>query len=262
MTRPLLVAAVLVVAGVGFAGAAQQRQPILNRLPPAEPADPNRPPPTRPCPDPPCYRPSAARTPMAFLNWVGADLNRFWRTNVGRVPTARWSRARQLVVAPGGRYRSTCHPNGVTSRTALSYCATDRPPTVLLPLDTVRLRILRQRHWRQWRQRGDFAMAYVVAHEWSHHVQNLLGLLRDREVRGKRIELQADCLAGFWAHSMWAQELLDETDIREAILSARLNGDAPGFPGNNPRAHGTPDERERWFKRGYVNGDASHCIVD
>jgi hypothetical protein len=121
--------------------------------------------------------------------------------------------------------------------------------------------ILRQRTWDNWRRRGDFALAYVVAHEWAHHAQKVLNLLQDRELRAVKIELQADCLAGYWAHSVWARELLDADDIRQAVALARLYGDAPGSPKNNPRAHGTADERERWFSRGYVNGDASHCVV-
>jgi predicted metalloprotease len=261
MTRPLLVAAALVVTGLGFAGATQQGQPILGRLPPAPPADPNNPPPNEPCPDPPCHDLTFSRTPTGFLTWVGRDLATFWRRNMSAVPAARWRPPRQVIVAPGRRYRSSCFDDRVTSRSGMVYCATDRPPTVFLPLDTVRSRVLRQRNWARWRTRG-FAIAYVAAHEWAHHVQSLFGLLREPEVRGVRIELQADCIAGFWAHSQWTRGLLDENDIREAVALARLNGDAPGSARNHRGRHGTPDERERWFKRGYVNGDAAGCVVD
>lgn len=257
MTRPLLLGLALLVTGLGFTGATLQRQPILAQLSPAPPADPNNPPPTRPCPDPPCFDPAAGRTPTNFLNWVGRDVVAFWGRRVKGLRPGR-----QLVIGPGEERRSACYRGDVTSKTALSYCAKDKPPTVFLPLDTARSLILEQKTWLGWRRKGDFALAYVVAHEWAHHVQKVLGLLRDRELRSMKIELQADCLAGFWAHSMWARELLAPGDIKKAVRLARLVGDAPGSPKNDRHAHGTPTQRETWFKRGYESGDAGNCIVE
>jgi uncharacterized protein len=199
---------------------------------------------------------------MAYLNWVGHDVADFWRTRVSAIPTQRWVRGRQVVVAPGKTFRSACYRKNVTSTTQLSYCADDKVPTVYLPLDYARAVVLRQKTWEGWRRTKDFALAYVVAHEWGHHLQKVLNLLQDRELRAMKIELQADCLAGYWAHSVWARELLDPGDIREAVALARLVGDAPGSPKNNPRAHGSAALRETWFNRGYANGDASRCIVD
>lgn len=261
MTRPLFLALALLVGGVGFAGATADRQPILARMPAAPEADPDNAPPTRPCPDPPCFDPSANRTPTAYLNWVGRNVEAFWRNRVNALPTARWARGRQLVVPPGKKLRSMCYRNGVTSKTGLSYCAKDTPPTVFLPLDSARSVVLRQKNWNGWR-RKDFAFAYVVAHEWAHHLQNVLKLLQDRELRAMKIELQADCLAGIWARRTWARKYIETGDIKEAIELARLVGDAPGSPKNDRSAHGTSTERESWFKRGYDTGEASNCIVD
>jgi predicted metalloprotease len=261
VTRSVLLGLALLVSGLGFAGDAARRQPILSRMATAPPADPNKPPPTRPCPDPPCFDPSAGRTPTAYLNWVGRDVSDFWRKRVNAIPTERWLRGRQLVVAHGKKFGSACYKNDVTSKTQLSYCASDRVPTVFLPLDYARAVVLRQKTWERWR-RKDFALAYVVAHEWAHHLQKVLNLLQDRELRAIKIELQADCLAGYWAYSVWARELLDHSDIREAIALARLVGDAPGSPKNNPKAHGSATLRETWFNRGYADGEPSRCIVD
>jgi predicted metalloprotease len=251
---------ILFLTAVGVTAAGAQRQPILARLSDAPPADPNRPPPTRPCPDPPCFDPSFGRTPTAFLNWVGRDVAAFWRKRVEQLPLPyRWVRGRQLVVAPRGKHRSECYSR-VTPKTPLSYCAKDKPPTVLLGLDSARVIVLRQKTWQGWR-RKDFALAYVVAHEWGHHLQKVLNLLLDRELRSMKIELQADCLAGVWGHSTWARNLLAAGDVREALELARLVGDAPGSPKNDRRAHGTATERETWFNRGYETGKASNCIV-
>jgi Putative neutral zinc metallopeptidase len=261
VTRPLLLGLALILTGLGFTGAADQRQPLLARMGTAPEADPEKPPPTRPCPDPPCFDPSLGRTPTAYLNWVGRDVSEFWRKRVSRIPTVRWLRGRQLVIPPGKRYRSVCYRDGVTSKTPLSYCAKDPAPTVILPLDSARVLILRQKTWTNWRKK-DFALAYVVAHEWAHHLQKVLDLLRDRELRAIKIELQADCLAGYWAYSTWARQLLDPGDIREAVTLARLVGDAPGSPKNDRNAHGSAAQREAWFERGFANGDPSRCIVD
>jgi predicted metalloprotease len=259
--RFILAGIVLLVTSVGVTAAGAQRQPILARMSDAPAADPNKPPPTRPCPDPPCFDPSSGRTPAAFLNWVGRDVTAFWRKRVEELPLPyRWVRGRQLVVAPRQKQRSKCY-GAVTSTTPLSYCAKDAPPTVLLPLDKARTVVLRQKTWDGWRRKGDFALAYVVAHEWAHHLQKVLNLLQDRELRSMKIELQADCLAGVWSHSVWARNLLGPGDIKQALALARLVGDAPGSPKNDKNAHGSATEREMWFNRGYETGKASNCIV-
>ena len=120
---------------------------------------------------------------------------------------------------------------------------------------------------------GDFAMAYVIAHEVGHHVQNLLGTsgkvqearrrLGERE--GNRLsvalELQADFYAGVWAHHTQKQNLLEEGDIEEALRAANAIGDdnlqkrSQGYVVPDAFTHGTSEQRMYWFKRGYETGD-------
>jgi predicted metalloprotease len=123
---------------------------------------------------------------------------------------------------------------------------------------------------------GDFAQAYVVAHEIGHHVQNLLGtsdrvhraLRREREGAtglSVRLELQADCYAGVWAHATRERKLLHEGDIEEALAAAAAIGDdrlqkrARGVVQPESFTHGTSEQRSRWFRRGVEQGDPGAC---
>ena len=112
---------------------------------------------------------------------------------------------------------------------------------------------------------GNFALAYVVAHEWAHHLQHVLLDVIDndpaQELKSIQIELQADCLAGVWAYSTWARELLEPGDIEKAIKLAELLGDRPGTSANDPSAHGSAAPRVSWFNRGYLTGKGKNCIV-
>lgn len=120
---------------------------------------------------------------------------------------------------------------------------------------------------------GDFAMAYVVAHEVGHHIQKLLGIsdkmARIREQVGKeeynkysvRLELQADFLAGVWAHYEKGKGILEAGDIEEALNAANQIGDdnlqkqAQGYVVPESFTHGTSAQRMYWFKKGYETGD-------
>jgi predicted metalloprotease len=127
---------------------------------------------------------------------------------------------------------------------------------------------------RQLRSPGDFAQAYVVAHEVAHHVQNLLGLTRKvDQMRGRvsqseynqlsvRLELQADFFAGVWAHHAdKTRDLLDAGDVEEAMNAARNIGDdalqkqSQGYVVPDSFTHGTSEQRMRWFMKGYKTGD-------
>ena len=136
----------------------------------------------------------------------------------------------------------------------------------------------------KYKASGDFAMAYVIAHEVGHHVQNELGILgkyhrmqqglseKERNAISVRIELQADYLAGVWARSIQDRNLLDIGDIEEAMNAAHAVGDdtlqeqAYGYSVPDSFTHGTSEQRMRWFKRGYQYGDLQHgdkmCIRD
>lgn len=120
---------------------------------------------------------------------------------------------------------------------------------------------------------GDFAMAYVVAHEVGHHVQKLLGksdeMARLRQSASKEeynrysvmLELQADFYAGVWAHYIQNKGLLDRGDIEEALTAAnaigddRLQKEAQGYVVPESFTHGTSAQRMYWFKKGYESGD-------
>jgi uncharacterized protein len=113
---------------------------------------------------------------------------------------------------------------------------------------------------------GDFAQAYVIAHEVGHHVQNVIGSSKQR-VKGDsenqssvRVELQADCLAGVWGHAAKASLNITDEDLREAVNAAHAigddtlgNGSADGY------THGSSEQRMRWFRRGFDGGDAREC---
>lgn len=121
---------------------------------------------------------------------------------------------------------------------------------------------------------GDFAMAYVVAHEVGHHIQNLLGTMEKvQQLRSRisqeeynqysiRLELQADFYAGVWAHYTDRIEgLLEEGDLEEALNAASAVGDdriqkqAQGYVVPESFTHGTSEQRKRWFYKGYKTGD-------
>jgi uncharacterized protein len=114
---------------------------------------------------------------------------------------------------------------------------------------------------------GDFAAAYVIAHEVGHHVQNLLGIM-DRAGSGKgatgssvRLELQADFLAGVWANYANNKGLLEQGDVEEALRAASAVGDdrlqrqGQGYAVPDSFTHGTSEQRARWFRLGLQTGD-------
>lgn len=125
---------------------------------------------------------------------------------------------------------------------------------------------------------GDFAQAYVIAHEVGHHVQNLLGISAKMEQRrgrvspaqynalSVRLELQADCFAGVWAnHAQSARQLLEQGDVEEAMnAAAKIGDDALQRAGGGqvvPESftHGTSAQRQRWFDTGLKNGSVKQC---
>ncbi len=125
---------------------------------------------------------------------------------------------------------------------------------------------------------GDFAQAYVIAHEVGHHVQNLLGISNKvqamqnqvGEVQANqlsvKLELQADCFAGVWAnHAQRSRQILEEGDIEEALNAAssigddRLQEQARGYIVPESFTHGSSAQRVRWFKQGIQTGDPKQC---
>ena len=125
---------------------------------------------------------------------------------------------------------------------------------------------------------GDFAQAYVIAHEVGHHVQNLLGISEKvqaaRQRAGERqanelsvrLELQADCLAGVWAKNAdAARGILEAGDVEEALRAASAIGDdtlqkqAQGYAVPDSFTHGSAEQRVRWFRRGMESGQLNAC---
>jgi uncharacterized protein len=132
--------------------------------------------------------------------------------------------------------------------------------------------------YRELRQRfgapGDFAQAYVLAHEMGHHLQKLLGIERQAQSLGRghsrnevsvRTELQADCFAGIWGHDAKGKNLLEAGDLEEAITAATAIGDdrlqkqAGGEVNPETFTHGTSAQRVRWFRRGFDTGQFEAC---
>lgn len=125
---------------------------------------------------------------------------------------------------------------------------------------------------------GDFAQAYVIAHEVGHHVQNLLGISPKVQARKSsvsktaynklsvKLELQADCFAGIWAnHAQRLRDVLEPGDIEEALNAASMIGDdtlqkkARGHVVPDSFTHGSSAQRVQWFKRGFESGDIQMC---
>ncbi len=172
--------------------------------------------------------------------------------------------------------RLVLYRDGTTSGCGLAqsamgpfYCPNDK--TVYL--DTDFFRVMRD----QLGAGGDFAYAYVIAHEVGHHVQNELGLLGEvnqRRARSSarasnelsvRVELQADCYSGIWARSVAERLALTDDDIREALdTAARIGDDAlqrasGGRVVPDSFTHGTSEQRQTWFQEGFRTGDPNAC---
>ena len=138
------------------------------------------------------------------------------------------------------------------------YCPADRK----LYIDPTFYEVMEQR----LKAPGDFAQAYVIAHEVGHHVQNLIGSSR-LTVQGEtknqvsvRVELQADCLAGVWGHTARGQLSITDADLKEALTAAHAIGDDTlGHNNTTTFTHGSAAQRAHWFKLGFDSGDATKC---
>lgn len=214
---------------------------------------------------PAAHRPIANDTTTQFVRTVLASTEDVW----GEIFSASQRRytAPTLVI-----FRNATPTACGTGQTATGpfYCPEDQKVYIDLAFyDTLR---------RQLNSPGEFAEAYVVAHEVGHHVQNLLGITgkvdamraRQSEVQANatsvRLELQADCFAGVWAqHSNAQKHWLDESDIESALNAASHIGDdslqqAAGrqvVP--DSFTHGSSAQRVTWFKRGLANGRVQDC---
>ena len=202
-------------------------------------------------------------TTFEFVKFVSKDVQDFWMQEFS---SAGKSYDRATVVLFTGGTQSGCGP--ASEATGPFYCPLDHK----VYLDVGFFRELDRRFGAP----GDFAQAYVVAHELGHHVQSLLGI--ERDVRAKqednpsqrgdlsvRLELQADCLAGVWGHSAYTRNELEPGDTDEALGAAAAVGDdrlqRQAGQRANPETwtHGSSEERTRWFRKGFDSGDPNAC---
>lgn len=201
----------------------------------------------------------------SFVSVVLADTEDVWQTVFQRL--GRPYQAPQLVIF-SGQTRSGC---GVgLAQMGPFYCPLDQK----VYIDFTFYEDLRRRFGAP----GDFAQAYVIAHEVGHHAQTILGIAekvqraraRMSEREGNqlqvRMELQADCFAGMWAHQAdKTKQILEPGDIEEALRAASAIGDdriqreTQGRVMPDSFTHGTSEQRMRWFKRGYDTGDVNAC---
>ena len=209
---------------------------------------------------------SSSDDPAAeFVGVVLADTEEVWSANFAKMGEAY--NAPTLVLFEG-MTPSAC--GSASAATGPFYCPGDRQ--IYLDLDFFRLLS------RQLGAKGDFAAAYVVAHEVAHHVQNLLGILpqvnRARASAGRiesnrlsvQVELQADCFSGAWARRAEARfGSLESGDVEEAMNAASRIGDdalqrqAGQVVVPDSFTHGSSNQRVGWFEKGYANGDPAAC---
>lgn len=216
----------------------------------------------------PGQRPPADDRAAAFVSTVLANTEDVWNQVFRSGGAGGSAYAEPRLVLFRGRTNTACGLG--ESATGPFYCPGDRQVYIDLAFfDTLR---------SQLGAPGDFAQAYVVAHEVGHHVQNLLGVTAKVDgMRGRisevqmnalsvRVELQADCLAGVWAHhSQKGKGWLEQGDLEEALNAASRIGDdalqrqARGTVVPESFTHGTSAQRMTWFKRGLDGGSISQC---
>jgi predicted metalloprotease len=250
LTVAVIVTGVLVVRGLADGGGGGLDD-VLGRF-----QEPDAPAQTTPAP-------VDTATPLDdFLQFVFDDTQVFWQERFAASGLA-WSPA-QLVLHEGA-VRSAC---GVSdSDVGPFYC----PPDVGIYIDVPFMDSL-----DRLGAPGDMAQAYVVAHEMAHHVQAQLGIT-DRVSAQQaqdpaaandlsvRLELQADCLAGVWANSTRQRGLLEPGDIEEGLAAAAAVGDdriqasTTGTVDPDLFTHGTSEQRQTWFLRGFESGDPNAC---
>jgi uncharacterized protein len=198
-----------------------------------------------------------------FLTFVVGDIQGYWAREFRR-SDRRYVPAQVVVFR-----RALPTPCGTASvATGPFYCRLDA--NVYLDLGFFRELAVR------FHAPGDFAQAYVLAHEIGHHVQDLLGIAQaaDRAVADGDVpaqvvsiglELQADCLAGVWAHSTYERRLLESGDLDEALRAAAAVGDdriqrqTVGRVIPETWTHGSSEQRRSWFLRGFEHGEPSAC---
>ena len=194
-----------------------------------------------------------------FVGAVMGSLEDHWRQALPQQARVRYQDPKLVLFT--GQVSSAC--GYASAATGPFYCPGDSN----LYLDFAFFDELR----REFKAPGDFAQAYVIAHEFGHHIQNLTGIMDrvQRQGQNKRLsvalELQADCYAGVWANHAQRQGRLEVGDAEEAIKAAGAVGDdmiqrrTQGYVIPDSFTHGSAAERIQWFARGMRSGDMRQC---
>ncbi|MES3032699.1 MAG: neutral zinc metallopeptidase [Gemmatimonadota bacterium] len=212
---------------------------------------------------PPAQTTAAEEELVKFMSFVLDDAQNNW-TKVFAEGGAQYQRARLVLFRD--QVNTGC--GGATSASGPFYCPADQKVYIDLNFyDELR---------RRFGAPGDFAQAYVLAHEIGHHVQNVLGTERKmRQLQSRnpgarnelsvRLELQADCYAGIWGRHAQQQGRLESGDIEEALGAASAVGDdrISEMQGGSIRpesfTHGSAEQRMQWFRRGFDTGRVESC---
>jgi hypothetical protein len=210
--------------------------------------------------------PPAGQDPLAdFVSVVLADTEDVWHEQFSRMGATYQE---PTLVLFSGAVQSAC--GFAEAAMGPFYC----PPDQKVYIDLEFYRDLKERHQAP----GDFAQAYVIAHEVGHHVQTLLGIAEKIQQRSSQVsqaeanrlsvrqELQADCFAGLWAHhAQRSRQILEEGDIEEALNAASAIGDdrlqqqGRGHVTPDSFTHGSSAQRVEWFRRGFSSGNLEQC---
>lgn len=247
----VLIAFVLLNALSGGGGGGASIDPRLDPFPQAAPATG-----TQQGPDPDAKL-------KDFVGFVVDDVQKHWQQEFQRA--GKTYEPTKLVLFTDS-VSTGC--GGASSATGPFYCPVDRK----VYLDLGFFQELRSRFGAP----GDFAQAYVIAHEFGHHVQKLTGVtdqVQSAEQRSPdesnelsiRLELQADCFAGVWGHTAYAKGELEAGDVEEGLAAAaavgddRLQREATGRVNRETWTHGSSAQRDKWFKKGFDTGDPNAC---
>jgi hypothetical protein len=199
-----------------------------------------------------------------FITFVLNDVQDTWVKAFPKAYGKPYEHA--ILVLFDGRVRSAC--GRASSAIGPFYCPADNKAYIDLSF----YRALA----RKFEAPGDFAQAYVIAHEIGHHIQNLVGTSAEvhrfqkanpdeANAASVKLELQADCLAGVWAYHADRRGVLEVGDIEEGLAAASAIGDdtlqrkSSGDVNPESWTHGSSDQRVRWFKRGHSSGDVDRC---
>jgi uncharacterized protein len=209
-------------------------------------------------------RDEAERPLVQFVSFVLDDTQKTWTDLLPQQAGKPYRHAKLVLFRDSTQ--SGC--GGAESATGPFYCPRDEKVYIDLGFyDELK---------RRFGAPGEFAQAYVIAHELGHHVQNILGTERrvrqldEQNPRGQnalsvRMELQADCYAGIWAHSTQQRGLLEQGDIESALGAAAAVGDdrlqkmATGHVTPDKFTHGTSEQRMTWFRKGFDSGSVTAC---